>query len=67
MLEFARDGEPVDQVISKASQMIGRNLVQNGVEKMIKQITIEATFSDGLKTVFIFYLLHLRLVYNTLK
>jgi urease gamma subunit len=31
--------------------MIGRNLVQPGVEKMVNQITVEATFNDGLKTV----------------
>ena len=50
-MEFARDGESIEQVITKAKKIIGKKLVQRGVDKMIKQIIVEATFNDGLKTV----------------
>ncbi len=50
-MEFARDGESMELVASKARRIVGRNLVQSGVDKMIGELRVEAMFNDGLKTV----------------
>lgn len=52
MLEFVRDGNTYEQVVENGKRMLGKDLVQNGIDKMLKEITIEANFkSSGLKTV----------------
>ena len=41
----------MEQVSERARQILGRKMVQTGVSKMLDEVTIEATFSDGLKIV----------------
>ena len=52
ILEFARDGETLEDVSEKAKRLLGRKLIQPGIEKMLKSVTVQATFLDGLKTVY---------------
>jgi hypothetical protein len=40
-------------VLDKGKRLLGRKLVQFGVDKMLKSLTVQATFNDGLKTVII--------------
>jgi len=52
LLEFIRDGQTVEQIKEKGKKLLGRDLVQTGIDKIVKQITIEANFRvDGQKTV----------------
>ena len=51
ILEFARDGHSIENVLEKGKQILGRKLVQKGVDSMIKDLTVEATFTDGLKRI----------------
>ncbi|RNA43460.1 urease isoform X1 [Brachionus plicatilis] len=53
ILEFARDGQSFEEVTEKAKQIVGRKMVQSGVSKMLKELSVEATFSEGLKNVFV--------------
>ena len=45
----------MERVIEIGKKILGRKLVQTGVESMIKELTLDATFSDGLKRVKIEY------------
>ena len=49
ILEFARDGNSIESVIEKGKKVLGRKLVQSGVDLMIKELIVDATFADGLK------------------
>lgn len=52
MLEFIRDGQTVEQIKEIGNKLLGKDLVQIGIDKVVKQITIEANFrADGQKTV----------------
>lgn len=52
MLEFVRDGQTYEQIVENGKRMLGKDLIQSGIDKMIKEITIEANLkSSGLKTV----------------
>jgi urease subunit gamma/beta len=51
LLEFVRDGDSFEQVQLKSKQILGRGHVQDGVDKMVKEVAIEATFFNGQKTV----------------
>jgi urease gamma subunit len=53
ILEFVRDGDSVEQVQTKSKQILGRRLVQDGVERMVKNIIVEVTFHNGSKIVLI--------------
>ncbi|XP_012943155.1 urease subunit alpha [Aplysia californica] len=51
MQELARDGERVSSLMEKGRYLLGRNQVMPGVEAMIKEVQVEATFPDGTKLV----------------
>lgn len=51
ILEFARDGKPVADVMYLGSQLLGRNQVMAGVPTLLSQVQVEATFVDGTKLV----------------
>ncbi len=51
IMEGARDGKSVAQLMSEGTQILGRNEVMDGVAEMIPEIQVEATFPDGTKLV----------------
>ncbi len=51
LLERARDGKTVAELMSYGSTIITRAEVMEGVAEMIPQIQVEATFPDGTKLV----------------
>jgi urease subunit gamma len=51
ILEGARDGRTVAQLMSDGKQVLSRADVMEGVADMIPDIQVEATFPDGTKLV----------------
>ena len=51
VLEGARDGKSVAQLMSEGRTVLTRNDVMDGVAEMIPEIQVEATFPDGTKLV----------------
>ena len=51
LLERARDGKSVAELMVEGAQILGRSEVMEGVAEMIDEIQIEATFPDGTKLV----------------
>ena len=51
ILEGARDGKTVAQLMSDGKMVLARNEVMEGVPEMIPDIQVEATFPDGTKLV----------------
>ena len=51
ILEGARDGKTVAQLMSEGKTVLGRADVMEGVADMIPEIQVEATFPDGTKLV----------------
>ncbi|WP_324754178.1 urease subunit gamma [Roseovarius sp. Pro17] len=51
LLEGARDGETVTDLMESGRNVLGRDDVMEGVPEMIAQIQVEATFPDGTKLV----------------
>ena len=51
ILEAARDGQSVSQLMSYGTQLLSRDEVMEGVPEMIPEIQVEATFPDGTKLV----------------
>ncbi len=51
ILEGARDGKTVAQLMSEGKTVLGRADVMEGVPEMIHDIQVEATFPDGTKLV----------------
>jgi len=51
VLEGARDGKTVAQLMSEGAQLLGPDDVMEGVAEMIPEVQIEATFPDGTKLV----------------
>jgi urease subunit gamma len=51
LLEGARDGKTVAQLMHEGTQVLTRDDVMEGVPEMIPDIQIEATFEDGTKLV----------------
>lgn len=51
LLEGARDGKTVAQLMHEGTQVLTRNDVMEGVPEMLPDIQIEATFEDGTKLV----------------
>ncbi|MFN0185324.1 MAG: urease subunit gamma [Aquabacterium sp.] len=51
ILEGARDGRTVAQLMSEGKQVLTRDDVMDGVPEMIPDIQVEATFPDGTKLV----------------
>jgi urease subunit gamma len=51
ILEGARDGKTVADLMSFGTTLLTRNDVMEGVPEMIPEIQVEATFPDGTKLV----------------
>ena len=51
ILEGARDGKTVAQLMSEGQSVLKRADVMDGVAEMIPEIQVEATFPDGTKLV----------------
>jgi urease subunit gamma len=51
IMEGARDGKTVAELMSYGATILGRDDVMEGVPEMIPDIQVEATFPDGTKLV----------------
>jgi urease subunit gamma len=51
LMEGARDGRSVADLMSFGKQILGRDDVMDGVPEMIAEVQVEATFPDGTKLV----------------
>jgi urease gamma subunit len=51
VMEGARDGKSVAELMSYGATLLGREDVMDGVAEMIHEVQIEATFPDGTKLV----------------
>jgi urease subunit gamma len=51
ILEGARDGSSVAELMHKGAAVITREQVMEGIAEMIPEIQVEATFPDGTKLV----------------
>ena len=51
VVEGARDGRSVADLMASGAEVIGRAQVMAGVAEMIHEIQVEATFPDGTKLV----------------
>ncbi len=51
IMEGARDGKTVAELMSEGAQLLSRTDVMDGVPEMIPDIQVEATFPDGTKLV----------------
>ncbi|MDQ8022419.1 urease subunit gamma [Uliginosibacterium sp. H1] len=51
IMEGARDGRTVAELMSYGTTLLGRDDVMDGVAEMIPEIQMEATFPDGTKLV----------------
>lgn len=51
IMEGARDGKTVAELMSEGTKILTRDDVMEGIPEMIPEIQIEATFPDGTKLV----------------
>ena len=51
ILEGARDGRTVAELMEAGAHVITRNQVMDGIAEMIHDVQVEATFPDGTKLV----------------
>jgi urease subunit gamma len=51
ILEAARDGKSVADIMSMAASILTRADVMDGIAEMIHEVQVEATFPDGTKLV----------------
>jgi urease subunit gamma len=51
IMEAARDGKSVSELMSYGTTLLARDEVMEGVPDMIPEIQVEATFPDGTKLV----------------
>ena len=51
ILEGARDGRTVAELMASGCEVLGREDVMEGVPEMIDDVQVEATFPDGTKLV----------------
>jgi urease subunit gamma len=51
IMEGARDGKCVAQLMSEGAKVITRDQVMEGIPEMIPEVEMEATFPDGTKLV----------------
>lgn len=51
VVEGARDGRSVAELMQAGAQVLGRDQVMDGVPEMIHDVQVEATFPDGTKLV----------------
>jgi urease subunit gamma len=51
VMEGARDGKTVAELMSYGATLLTRDDVMNGIPEMIHEVQVEATFPDGTKLV----------------
>jgi urease subunit gamma len=51
VLESARDGKSVAELMSESGKILTRDQVMEGIPEMIPEMQVEATFPDGTKLV----------------
>ncbi len=51
IMEAARDGKSVSEIMSFGASILNRAQVMEGVAEMIHEVQVEATFPDGTKLV----------------
>ena len=51
VMEGARDGRPVAELMSEGGKILVRDQVMEGITEMIDEVQVEATFPDGTKLV----------------
>jgi len=51
VLEGARDGRSVSELMTSAASVVMREQVMSGIAEMIHDVQVEATFPDGTKLV----------------
>lgn len=51
IMEAARDGKTVADIMSSGARILTRDQVMEGVADMIHEVQVEATFPDGTKLV----------------
>jgi len=51
VLEGARDGKSVAELMSESRKVLSREQVMEGISEMIPEMQVEATFPDGTKLV----------------
>lgn len=58
LLEMARDGKEVAQLMHLGTQLLTKDDVMEGVADMIEEVQVEATFPDGTKLVTVHQPIH---------
>jgi len=51
IVEGARDGRSVAELMSEGTQLLSREQVMPGIPEMLSEVQVEATFPDGTKLV----------------
>lgn len=51
VMEAARDGKTVAEIMSSGARILTRDQVLEGIPEMIHEVQVEATFRDGTKLV----------------
>ena len=51
MLEGARDGKSVADLMAEGARVLTRDQVMDGIADMISEVEVEATFPDGTKLI----------------
>jgi urease subunit gamma len=51
VLEGARDGKSVAELMSESGRVLTQDQVMEGIPEMIREMQVEATFPDGTKLV----------------
>jgi len=51
IMEGARDGRTVAELMSLGAEVLSRDDVMDGIPEMIPEVQVEATFPDGVKLV----------------
>lgn len=51
VVEGARDGRPVAELMAAGAGVVTRDQVMEGIAEMVPEIQVEATFPDGVKLV----------------
>jgi urease gamma subunit len=60
VLEGARDGKSVADLMSEGALVVSRDQVMEGVAEMIDEVQVEATFPDGTKLVTVHHPIRVR-------
>ena len=55
VMEGARDGKSVADLMSYGATILNKNEVMEGISEMIHEVQVEATFPDGTKLVTVHY------------